>query len=89
MKNVREGQLKKCIFMTHDDYGRLIRNLTNGEVEFSFDFEGISYETCGNDEVYTNEQLNMLLSKHFEVNVTSVHIDDCDYPCVWICYKDI
>ena len=29
-----------------------------------------------------------MLSKYFDVEVTSTHIDDCDYIGVWICYKE-
>lgn len=88
MKNIESYSLKNCIFMTNDEYDRLLRTLTSGDIDVSYDFEGISYTSVNGNESYTHEYINNLLSKHFDVTVTSVHIDDCDYIGVWICYKE-
>lgn len=91
MKNVNENQLKKCIFIECDDYNELIFNITEGLKKVEYGMDGIYYEhTDKADETntYWNEEIIETLSKYFDVTVTSVHADDCDYLGIWICYKE-
>ncbi len=88
MKNVRENQLKKCIFMETEDFEEVFVNVfgeydeDTNEVDVEFDtVDGIYFCGISNEDVYTE------LSKYFDVNVTSIHIDDFDTIGVWICYK--
>lgn len=87
MKNVRESQLKTCIFMTEEEFTELGKALFGEGFEADIDYEGIACqvdEDCIEDEV-----LFKALAEHFGVKtVTSVHVDDCEYIGVWICYKD-
>lgn len=89
MKNVRETQLKKCIFMTLEEFEELINTLTNGlkEVKFEFSVYITDSNKADDEETYWQEDICVTLSKYFDVEVTSFHSDDCEYPCVWICYK--
>ena len=87
MKNVRETMMKKCLFIEGDEFQRLVRELTDGKVYPTFTLEGIDYE-CGDDVDFGNAEMIEMLSEHFDVEVTSLHMDDCDYVGVWICYKE-
>ncbi len=90
MKNVRESQLKKCIFMELDDYKELIDKVTDGLKGVECDF-GLCYmftEKAEKTNTYWNESIEETLSKYFDVTVTSIHTDDCEeYIGVWICYR--
>ena len=90
MKNVKENQLKKCIFMELDEFSKLILNLTDGLMEVEYEIDGIYYdstEKADNTDTYWDEDLLVTLSKYFDVEVTSTHSDDCDIVGVWIVYK--
>lgn len=86
MKNVRESQLKKCIFMETEEFDIIIKEVFGEEYEANFSLEGI--DVCSEDNGLSCEEINEGLSKYFDVEVTSTHIDDCDYIGVWICYKE-
>ena len=91
MKNVENYQLKKCIFMELDDYKELINKITDGLKSVEYEYDGIYYEDtekAEETETYWNEDITETLSKYFDVTVTSVHADDCEYLGVWICYKE-
>ena len=99
MKNISKYQLKKCIFMSFEEYQKLILDITDGLKEVYYDFDGIWYDDTDKAEetgVYHNEYMTETLSKYFDVKVTSVHADDADCPCIfdtdcrgiWICYKE-
>lgn len=92
MKNVRPEMLKKCILILGDEYKRLVASLTKGKVEVEFCCDGIDYcQPDGvewNDISYDGEGINAMLSDYFGVNVTSVHMDTCDFPGVWVCYSN-
>jgi len=85
MKNVRENQLKKCIFLTDDEFKSVFaeRFSKYEDVDVEIDaYEGIYFCGISNEEVYKN------LSEYFDVEITSIHIDDCEYTGVWIVYKE-
>lgn len=89
MKNVKENQLKKCIFMKLAEFESLVIQITDGlkEVEYEFGMYYIDTDKAEAMDVYWNEDIEKTLSKYFGVNVTSVHADDCDDVGVWIVYK--
>ena len=85
MKNVRESQLKKAIFMLSDEFEEL---LSGFGLKAEFAWDGLSiYDPNGKDD-YDDEAVNKMLSDHFGVTVTSVHTDDSDLVGVWIVYKE-
>ena len=90
MTNVRKEQLKTCITMDGWEFQELIQTLFKKEndtlyVELTMDGIEIYYE---NEELPTEDILQGL-AEYFEVNeVTSYHIDNYDYPLIWIVYKD-
>ena len=87
MKNVRENQLKKCIFMEAEEFKKVFVDVfgeydeDTNEIDVEFDLDGIYFCAISNEDVYTE------LSKYFDVNITSIHIDDCECVGVWICYR--
>ena len=90
MQNVRENQLKKCIFMELDEYKDLVNKVTDGlkEVDCEFGLFYMSTEKADETNTYWNEDIEVTLSKYFDVTVTSIHADDCEeYVGVWICYR--
>lgn len=85
MKNVKEYQLKKCIFKEYDEFKRDVAEILGDDVKISCDYEGIYFE-CNEEPLYTEEVLAGM-SKYYDVEVTSIHIDDCEVIGVWICYR--
>ena len=46
-------------------------------------------DICTNEDVIDIDELHKGLAKYFDVKeVTSVHIDDCDFIGVWVVYRD-
>lgn len=92
MKNVENYSLKKCIFMSLEDFEDLVKEITNQKASVQYEYDGIFIETNHDyvdldEEIYESDVLQ-LLSEYFDVEVTSFHADDCDYLCVWIVYKE-
>jgi len=86
-QNVRDAQLKNCIFMTENDFKSVFVKVFGAykeavnEIEVTFDsFEGIYFCGISNNEVYKK------LGEYFGVSITSIHSDDADTVGVWICY---
>lgn len=86
MKNVRENQLKKCIFMVLEEFNSVIKTVFGEKFEVDFGLNGIS--VWSRSEGINDADIKEGLSKYFDVEVTSVHIDNYDRISVWICYKD-
>lgn len=89
MKNIREYQLKKCIFMSSDEYERIIKEIFGQNIDVEFTLDGmIIGELDDENEIYWDE-IASNLARYFDVKeVTSVHMDDIDAIGVWICYKE-
>lgn len=90
MKNVRDNQLKRCIIMKTEEFKKVFTSIfgkydadTNQiDVEFN-GCEGIYFCGISDTEVYKK------MSEYFDVIVTSIHLDDCEYDIgVWIVYKE-
>lgn len=89
MKNIKEHQLRKCIFMELDEYKDLIDRVTDGlkAVEYELGLFYMYTEKAENTNTYWNEHIEETLSKYFDITVTSIHADDYDDVGVWIVYK--
>lgn len=86
MKNVTESMLKTSIFMSSDDFTRLVTHLFPG-VQVNYTLDGISYYY--EEDILDINILHAKLAGYFDVKeITSVHSDNCDYIGVWITYKD-
>ena len=90
MKNIKDYQLKKCIFMELDVFTRIIEKITDGllTVEYENGVYITHSQKAANTDTWRNEDILKTLSRYFDVNVTSFHSDSCECVGVWICYKD-
>lgn len=86
-KNTKEHQLKKCIFLTEKEFKKVFTKVFGehkegeNEVDVILDpYEGIYFCGISDKEVYEK------LGRYFDVNITSIHMDDADTVGVWICY---
>ena len=87
MQNVRKSQLKKCIFLTIDEFREVVTKFFGDDTTVEAGWDGI-YLEANEDALCTSEVLAGL-AKHFGVNeVTSYHIDDFEEIGVWIVYKE-
>ena len=85
-KNTRLNQLKNCIFLELGEFENIVYAAIEG-VTVEYTLEGLDIYT--DEDCVSFEEIKNLLTKHFEVEVTSFHSDHCeDNPGVWICYKD-
>lgn len=89
MKNIKDYQMKKCIFVKYDEFTRLVNTLIDDKIQVQFDNEswtGLTYS--GEKDYYDNEKIWEVLSEHFGVEVTSVHYDSYAPVGFWIVYED-
>lgn len=87
--NIKSYSLKYCIFMPIEEFEELILELTDGLKQVCYETDGIFYDDTkkvDETDTYWNEDMNETLSRHFRVNVTSVHADDSEHLGIWICY---
>lgn len=87
MKNVRENQLKTCIFLSVDELQNILCDIYQQNIIIHSDLDGCWYESDQDLNIDDND-VCAELSKYFETNVTSIHIDDCESIGVWVCYKE-
>ena len=85
MRNVRENQLKKCIFKLYSEFEKDVIDALGDDVEVSCDYDNIYFE-CNEEPLCTEEVLGGM-SKYYDVEVTSIHIDEYEPVGVWIVYK--
>lgn len=89
--HVRPNQTCTCICKDSDEFDRDLRMIYGTKVITDYSMDGLSVGVTnarGEDEYIIDEQLCKDLSKFYNVRVTSVHIDDNEYPIgVWIVYK--
>ena len=90
MKNILSRWLKRCIFFTLDEYERLIKNLIGDDVGiYVDDFTELYYESSEDeDEGISFSEIKAALEKHFDIKITSIHIDGDEPIGVWIAYKE-
>lgn len=92
MKNAKESQLKKCIVLTCEEFADVIHDATNGLMYAKVDEDGEFDLRDSNDAYDKNEYIDddvyKILSDYYNVEVESIHSDYCEYPMIWICYKD-
>lgn len=84
MKNARETQLKKCIFFLFDEFEYVLKKLG---ILAHLGKSSIAYSDLGGETQIEDEDVCAALSEYFDVNVTSIHIDQLDRTGVWIAYE--
>lgn len=87
MKNekCKERTIKKYIVKNFIDFKNDVRTALGNDVEIICDFYGIYFE-CNEECLYSEEILNGM-SKYYNVEVTSIHIDNTENIGVYIEYK--
>lgn len=88
MKNVKEIQLKKCIFLCLEEFRDIIQELFSPEVAVEWTVEGLDIRTP--TDALPLEDIFEKLEEYFDVkSVTSFHSDHCEEEVgVWIVYKE-
>lgn len=86
MKNVKENQLKKCICKEYEEFKHDVLAAL-GAIEVFCDCDEIYFECKLNGDLICTEEVLAGMSKYYNVEVTSIHIDNCELLGVWICYK--
>lgn len=78
MKNILASRyVKRCICYPLDEYIRLIKYLLGSDVNIIIDnFTELYYESCNDKyEGIPFDEIKAALDKHFDINVTSIHLD--------------
>lgn len=80
--------MRKCLCMKASEFERLVKIATGrDDLYFHYDMDGLWISGDDEKEEITDDKLCKLLSDLLNINVTSVHIDDCDMTGVWIVYE--
>lgn len=78
-----------CIFETIDEFEQVIKCLLGDDVVVDVDFGELYFESKQNeDEGIDTETIYKALSSYYNVDVTSIHTDGCEYLGVWIAYNE-
>ena len=88
MTNVRPNQLKKCIFTDVEELQAILSAIYEEDIDVHISLDGLWYESKSDLDI-GNDDVCQVLSEYYDVQVTSIHIDDCDYVGVWIVYKEL
>lgn len=92
MKNTEKYTKLGVIAMPLDDFEELIDEITDGLQKVEYEDGGayiVHSEKAEETDEYINEDMISILSKHFDVEVTSWHSDNCEYPMIFICHKPL
>ena len=77
---------RSCLCLTADEFNDICAKIYGADTIVHYAMDGIWLEGVEDEDV--DASLNEELSKFFDMNITSVHIDDCDNTNVWIDYKE-
>ena len=94
MKNVNPNQLKKCIFLYVQELEAILSAIYEEDVYIDVHHDGMEFILKSLKELHEHN-VCQALSEYYDVNVTSIHIDDDTYIfCnsvsvgVWVVYKE-
>jgi len=85
MQNVREEQLRNCIFFFFKEFRDVLKKLG---ILAHLGKYSITYSDLGGEKQIEDEDAYKALSEYLDVEVTSVHIDQKDETGVWIAYNE-
>jgi hypothetical protein len=77
---------KKCCFFFEED--EFIELLEEGGYTAEFSLEGVFFERTADSNSDSEVEVYDFLSEKLGVEVTSVHIDDCEYLGIWVVYRE-
>lgn len=85
MKNIKNFQLKQCIFKQFDEFEQDVLEALGNDVKVVCDYDGLSFES--NEACLYVEEILGGMSNYYDVNVMSIHTDHCELIGVWIVYE--
>lgn len=84
----KRKSIKKNVFVKkYEEFKHDVLSAFGSEVEVFCDCDGIYFECKWNGDALCTEEVLAGMSKYYDVEVTSIHMDDCELLGVWICYK--
>lgn len=93
MKNHQQYHIGSTIQMSDTEFQNLIETVTDGLQTIiwtsSNEFEFRETEKAIRMHTIPNMDIHALLSDYFGVEIQSFHADNCEYPTIFICYKEI
>jgi hypothetical protein len=82
MKTIKNNYpIKECVCVSPDEFNRILSDIFGDNVETEYSMDGL---WVGNSE--GELPLEDGLSEYFGREVSSIHLDDCDYVGVWIVF---
>ena len=81
---------RNCLCLGSEDFHALLKEIYPDvkEIVVHYDLDGLWVSSDADDEWGpADEELCEKIGGHLGVNVTSMHIDDCDETGIWIVYK--
>lgn len=88
VKHVQANQLKTCIFIEGSKFEQTVKAILGDNISVTYDYDGITFHDNDNDDdELDTAYIYSKLSEYYGINISSIHIDDCDIVGVWICYK--
>lgn len=81
---------RQCLLLGAEEFEGLIKEIYPGMQPIChYDLDGLWVASDTDDDFGpTDREFCQDVGKHLGINVTSIHIDDCDLPGVWICYTE-
>ena len=83
---------RNCLCLGSEDFHALLKEIYPDvkEIVVHYDLDGLWVSSDADDEWGPNdEELCEKIGGHLGVNVTSMHIDDCDETGIWIVYTEV
>lgn len=86
MKNIKESQLEKCIYLTQTKLEDILSETLQKAVTVNVGPYGL--DPYAKDEDIDDDLLYDTLSEYFDVTIVSIHVDYCDSVGIWAVYKE-
>ena len=85
---IRPEWKKNCLCLGYEEFEALCIKATSvDDLRFHYDMDGLWIEeSAEKEDEYDLEKVIAALTEAMGINITSIHIDDCDMIGVWIVY---
>ena len=85
LQNVKPHQYCQAIVLSLDEFRDLVYELC-GTDHIDVDYDGYDLTLCG--KYGDSGDIKQALSKHFGIEIDSIHTDRTEHIGVWIAFKD-
>lgn len=86
--DLRPNQLKRCIYLTLDEFNEAAKACLGSNVIVTADYDGMSINSADGNDLDPSYIL-ACFTLYFNVGeIVSYHVENNDHPCVWIVYED-